>query len=420
MVDAPAERTAPRRDAFAGELRALPRQQRIPLLIDNLAKHIAQSFHLDAGGLDPDLPFECFAPVLANVAMRWNELLRPWVKESLGFTDFHLFESSLTHTIRQLAEYLADELDGVAIPSGPASFDEDPKAWGWAKPEPYEKGTKVSGNMLFILGTGRSGTSLFRSMLDCHDRIFAPEELHLANFIDMRQRREDVRRLSQQWMDIGLLDVQRHIFGYSEWEAILRLNQFADQALPVEQVYRTIFEALGDTWLVDKTPSYARSPIWLQRTAGMFATPKYIFITRHPYAVMDSFIRKRFHRFTDDIWGVPANNAWHQAEIFWYVVNRNILGFLDTLHRHQWLHVTYEGLMQDTAAVLARVCGFLSLPYQDIMRDPYSHSSRMTNFLRDRSKIDHQLALAWRDMKPPAPLNPLTIELTERLGYVSA
>lgn len=420
MIDKPSENTLFRWSGFASELRKLPIEERIPLLVGSLTERLSELLHLDVSRVDPDLPFKRIAPVLANVAMRWNELLRPWVKETLGFSDFHLFESSLTDSIRQLAEYLAYELEDIPIPSEPPSFKEDPNGWGWAQPEPYISNTRVLGNMLFILGTGRSGTSLFRSMLDCHDRIYAPEELHLANFSNMRQRRDDMRRLAQQWMDIGLIDVQRSLFGHSEWEAILMVNQFADQALPVEQVYQSIFDALKNKWLVDKTPNYARSTIWLQRTADMFSSPRYIFITRHPFAVMDSFIRKRFHRFTADIWGVPDTNAWHQAETFWYVPNRNILEFLSTLPCDQWLHISYESLMQDTTATLSRVCEFLSLPYLETMCDPYRDSSHITNYLQDRCKIDHQHALAWPEMKPPAPLSPLTHELAKRLGYLTA
>jgi hypothetical protein len=366
--------------------------------------------------IDPNASFGEIAPVLNNLHMRHQILLLPWVTKYLGFKAFHLYEASRGDTIHQLACYLAHELDPQPVPTTPLNDKDMTGHWGWSEPSPYT-GNQVKGNMAFVLGAGRSGTSLFRSMLACHKEIYAPDELHLVNFEDMALRRDDLQRLSQQWMDIGLIETLCTVFGVSEYEAILELKRFSDQAFPTAEVYQRIHSHLTGQWLVDKTPVYANHPVWLQRTEQMFDQPKFIFMTRHPYAVMDSFMSKRFYGYSADIWGTSTTNAWHQAEIFWTVLNRNVLEFLDRIPPSRWMRVTYEELMQDSTRVLTNVCQFLSIPFEEAMLDPYLQDEPIACNLQDRSSVDHTLGEAWRKKRPPHELGELTREISKQLGY---
>ncbi len=403
---------------LATQLKALPRDQCVPLIERAFSERVAAMFGVKAESIDVDAPFPKLAPALRDVSMRWSGLIEPWVKECLGFRQFHLYEASLSGSIGELARYLAGELEPIPVPTTPLENLDDRSKWGWSALQPLARNAGVPGKMAFVLGAGRSGTSLFRTMLTCHEQVYAPSELHLLSFNDMGQRRDDMQRHWQQWMDIGLIETLRVEFGMSQWEAILELNILAAGALPVAEVYARIQSRMAGRWLVDKTPSYARNPDCLVRAEQLFADPpKYLFLTRHPYAVMDSFIKSRFYRFSGPIWGFNSRNPWQAAEIYWTVTNRNVLAFLKTIPVERWARFTYEGLMQDSDNVLGEVCRLLSLPYDERMRDPFQSGASITGFLADRNRVDYSLADAWRDKRPPHPLSRLTREIADELGY---
>lgn len=402
---------------LAEYLKELPREQRILPLAQELAAQIATRLGRQQDGIDIDAQFGRLAPILASIPSRWSELLEPLVKEVLGFRYFHLYEASLSNTIRELASYLAGELDPVPIPTSPLDEHNSSWQWGWAPPLPCQETSPVKGNTAFVLGSGRSGTSLFRTMLSCHDRIFAPNELHLLNFDDMGQRQADIQRLWQQWMDVGLVETLQAEFGLTQWAAIMEVKKFADSALPVAQVYAHIQSRMAGRWLIDKTPAYARHPVFLQRAEQMFVNPRYIFMTRHPYAVMDSYVRSRFYRLYGNIWGAAGTNPWHASEFYWATMNRNILDFLKQIPTSRWSRISYESLMSETGKSLSETCQLLSVPFDARMLEPYQSGARITGYLKERNRVDHGLAQSWRDKQPPHQLSRLTRQVAEELGY---
>lgn len=403
---------------FVENLRALPEEQWARVIAGEFSDHVAATLGVQANSIDIEAPFEEIAPAFKDIPMRWHQLLAPWAKQHLGFRAFHLYEASLSNSIAELSRYLAIELRPIPVPQLALGHHNTFWKWGWGEPKPFQGESQVQGNNAFVLGSGRSGTSLFRSMLACHEQIFAPNELHLLYFDDMGQRRSDIQRLWQQWMDVGLIETLQTEFGMTYWDAILKIKQFADESMPVEDVYKLIQSKMSGRWLVDKTPAYSRHPDWLNRAEQMFDKPRYLFMTRHPYAVMDSFIRSRFYRYSSSIWGLSSNNHWHKAELYWSATNRNILDFLKQIPESRQMRISYEDLMQDTANVQQAACQFLSIPYDGSILDPYNQPGHeVASNLRERNRVVHTNAEVWRDKRPPHPLSELTHQVAEELGY---
>ena len=69
------------------------------------------------------------------------------------------------------------------------------------------------------------------------------------------------------------------------------LAQALDERLPVLERTRflSIFTSNLDEFVMKRVG-------WLQRAEQMFAQPKYLFIGRHPYPVLESMVRNRFNR----------------------------------------------------------------------------------------------------------------------------
>ena len=63
----------------------------------------------------------------------------------------------------------------------------------------------------FILGTGRSGTTLLRVMLDGHDKLFSPPEMFLAIHDDAHPTTpsSDQRYMATVWAACGRIAYKR-------------------------------------------------------------------------------------------------------------------------------------------------------------------------------------------------------------------
>jgi hypothetical protein len=403
--------------ALGDRLRSLPREERIPLLIEALKGHTAAVSGIAQESINPDAPFVELSPLLGDVVTRNKHLIKPWIKTYLGFPSFWEYEASLGNSISQLASYLAGELDPVTPAT--ATFDNpyDGGEWRWPAPAAYRAEPLAHGRMAFVLGAGRSGTTLFRSMLSGHKKIYSPDELHLLPFDDMGQRQESLIRLQQKWMNVGLQDVLSEQFGLTHWDAMAEINTLAAQRVPIVEIYRRIRERLGNHWLIDKTPAYSIHRVWLQRAEQMFVDAKYLFMTRHPYAVMDSFVKRRFHRYSANIWGFTADNPWQAAEKYWALSNRHTLDFLQNLAASRWLRVRFEDLMQNTGEAQEAVCRLLSLPFDERMLNPYQPGRSLAPELKKRSQVERDLSEAWKKTRPPHKLSSFTLQVAEELDY---
>lgn len=403
--------------SFRETLDGLSIDERIPLLEESLRQHVAGVLRMDPDNIDGNMLLEDLSPLLKESHIRNRMLIRSWVNDELGFRKFYDYEAGLCRTITQYSRYLAHEIEPIAVPRH--AFDDPLKGgeWGWSEPSSYTGKLRAEGKTLFVLGSGRSGTTLFQAMLGGHPQIYAPGELHLLPFNDMKQRRLEIGRLEQQWMNNGLIDVLSDHMGMSEAEAIIAMNVLSDESMPVIEVYRQIQSMLNNRWLSDKSPTYAMHPQWLQRAEQMFDQPSYIFMRRHPYSVMESFVRSRFHRYSAAIWNFGDDNPWHAAEKYWGISNYNIINFLKQVPTSRKYCFSYETLMQQTAESLEAVCKFLSLPYQEAMLDPYQPGRNLNQHLSERTQIDTQLAESWREKKPPHQLSSFTLRVAEELGY---
>ncbi len=243
-----------RHHALGDRLRSLSREERIPLLIAALKEHTAAVSGIAQESIDPEAPFVALSPLLGDVFTRNKLLIKPWVKKSLGFPSFWQYEASLSNSIAQLASYLASELETVMPETETFSDPYEGGGWGWPDPAAYQGEPLAHGRMAFVLGAGRSGTTLFRSMLSGHRQIYSPGELHLLPFDDMGQRQEALVRLQQHWMNAGLLDVLREQFGLTQLEALTTVYTLAAEKVPIVEIYRRIRERLEDHWLIDKSP----------------------------------------------------------------------------------------------------------------------------------------------------------------------
>jgi phthiocerol/phenolphthiocerol synthesis type-I polyketide synthase E len=265
----------------------------------------------------------------------------------------------------------------------------------------------------FILSSARSGSTLLRVMLAGHPGLFCPPELHLLMFHTLKERQASLssshfgRGLSRALMEIQNVDL-------AAAEATVR--GWVERDLTIPDVYRELQAMTRPRLFVDKSPSYAEDIATLRRMDHWFSASYAIVLTRHPFAVMESYVRNRIGTMASTRYADP----WEQAERHWLTHNQNVLRLFDEAPRPaHW--VKYEDLVADPEASMRALCASLGIRFGREVLTPYQ-GRRMIDGVGDPNFHEHdaispELGEVWRRVRPPRPLLPETRRLAERLGY---
>ena len=327
-----------------------------------------------------------------------------------------------------LARYLATEVGRAhgqmaEISCQPSAVSRQPDERLMAiRPKREKKtGSRRNPPAVLLLSSPRSGSTLLRVMLQGHPALFSPPELHLLGFATMGERQ---RRLAHSSMGEGL---QRALMDLQDLDALAAtamVDGLVQRDAPIEEAYSLLQKQAGKRLLVDKTPTYASSLDTLDRAEATFADARYIFLTRHPYAVIESFMRMRMEKLLD------AGNvdALTVAEQVWATTNENVLRFFEDVEPHRRLHVRYEDLVRDPRSTMTAVCDFLGVPFDPAVLTPYE-GQRMTDGVHEQSlglndpnfmqhdRIEAALGEAWKTIRLARPLGAITQKVACELGY---
>lgn len=337
-------------------------------------------------------------------------------------------------TIQGLARYLAAEFERAHDRSG-AACDRDDAApsiapsvapssapsVAIAEPQftPEPEGEPLPG-AVFVLSSPRSGSTLLRVMLAGHAALFSPPELHLLPFATMGER---ARFLDGTHLGEGL---QRALMALPDdgTGAAASIDEWVRRDLPIRDVYAELQRRAGSRILIDKSPSYAVRGEILTRAERLFRGARYIHLVRHPYAVIESFVRLRM----DKLLGAGERDPRAIAEEIWTASNRNILDTVRTAAPDRYHRVYYEDLVRNPREILTRCCEFLGVPFDEAVLTPYA-GERMTggahsvslsvgdpDFLK-HDDIDVHLGDKWREIDLGRPLQAQARSLAAEFGY---
>ncbi|WFE28790.1 sulfotransferase [Solwaraspora sp. WMMD791] len=179
---------------------------------------------------------------------------------------------------------------------------------------------------VFVLSSVRSGSTLLRMMLDSHSAIYAPHELHLSK---LRVQLGD-HYITNSMAELGL-DAQEvtHLL----WDRVL------DTAL----------QRSGKQILAEKTP---HNVFMWSRIARVWPDARFLFLLRHPAAILDSWSRAR-----------PQQTPQEAADS----VGRYLTSLAEARRVLPGHTVRYEDLTADPAAATRRICAFLGLEWEPAM-----------------------------------------------------
>lgn len=335
-------------------------------------------------------------------------------------------------TIEALAAYIAQELARKSEPGAEPATEgaaasvalqvaELPTGFWTSHPLPSPPPQR-NRSMVFLLSSPRAGSTLLRVMLAGHPQLFCPPELHLLPFDTLRDRQV---ALSGSYLDEGLQRALMELMQIDADAVSALLNDWIERNTPVQAVYDKLQQLAQQRLVVDKSPTYSLSLNTLQRAELLFEGAKFIHLVRHPYAVIDSFVKNRMHK----IFSLAETDPYRLAEQVWTLSNRNVQTFLETVDPQRHIHLRYEDLVTQPEQAMARLCDFLALPFDPAVLTPYQ-GQRMTDGVRtnsmavddpnfrQRRQIEANLADAWRDIELPYQLANDTWEIAAAYQYV--
>jgi hypothetical protein len=216
----------------------------------------------------------------------------------------------------------------------------------------------------FIVGVGRSGTTLLRLMLDSHPDLAIPPETHFINPVIQASGRlrwnpkiaagtivHDERR---RWNDFGLTE-----------EELLAAYEQLDPFTTTDAVraFYTLYAAKhGKHRWGDKTPDYIRKMKKLQNT---LPEARFIHVIRDGRDAGLSQNSRIVKRGKDPIPAREMARRWRK---------RIVKARVDAEDVEHYLEVRYEDMITDTEGVLRRVCEHIELDFDPVMLTYYERA----------------------------------------------
>ena len=253
-------------------------------------------------------------------------------------------------------------------------------------------------DFVFIGGAGRSGTTLFRTMLGAHERFWCGPELKLVSAICS---------LRDQWM--------------SSMGADLKAAGVTDAVLDgaVRAFVKTLLEQTGQgERIAEKTP---HNLLHMATLARLFPKARFIHVIRDGRAVAASLVRQRW---MDPSSGKPI---WYcqdltQASRYWAQVVESVHA-QSRVVKGRYLEVRYEDLVENPEPTMRKVCAFLGEKWDPAMlkheQAGVAQSARESSTAAVSEAVHTRALDRWRkehgDMS--GKLDSAAVPLLTRLGY---
>lgn len=235
----------------------------------------------------------------------------------------------------------------------------------------------MDGRPFFILGSGRSGTSLLSRMLNQHPNLAVPPESHLYSMFHRwvgcygsLAAEQNRAKLAADIIATGPLQ---------DWSPRLRADEVlahiegADFGAVVDAVMRAWAAKQGKRRWGEKTPKHIR--YWRQISADFPGSPV-IHVVRDGRDVALSMIRARFG--PKSIYSCA--NGW-----------KEYLEQMEDVKNKQppelFFEVSYEDMLENTERVLKEVCDFLGESYTPEMLAYYRDASPYPTDLHNRENL---------------------------------
>ena len=224
--------------------------------------------------------------------------------------------------------------------------------------------------MIFILGVGRSGTSLLQSILNSHSKIsFLPETKFLRSYVlkkNFKITKSNYKKITSQ---------------FKSDKRLKRLKIDLDEALQINNTMYDIYQYILETKLInqnksnigDKDPKLIEK---INRLHHFFPNSKIIHIIRDPRDVVLSRTKAK--------WSQKYPFYFH-AIIYYMQLSLGIKSGRSK-YKENYIEVLYENLIKNPDYELSRIIKFLNL---DLKKN-------MLNFKESSKELVSEDELEWK------------------------
>jgi len=220
----------------------------------------------------------------------------------------------------------------------------------------------------FIVGVGRSGTTLLRLMLDAHPELAIPAETH---FVPDLLEREAECRLASELVDAIVAARTWDDFGLDEgaFRAAVERREAHGAPAVLRVFYSLCAEREGKSRWGDKTPGYVKR---MRPIAHALEEARFVHLIRDGRDVALSRLKRGMGAGKPigdvaDLWKRRIESARKQAKRL----------------RGRYLELRYEDLVAEPETALRRVCELIELDFDPAMLDYREQAQRRIDELGD-------------------------------------
>jgi len=227
---------------------------------------------------------------------------------------------------------------------------------------------------VFFVGSGRSGTTLYRNIFDCHRELAMTHEAHfVAPMVKQRKRYEDDGSVAvDRLVDDLYGDPNFRRQGLDRQVVVAALAAATLRTVPdaVRAVFAAYAAEHGKTRYGDKTPGYVTS---IKLLADAFPESRFVHIIRDGRDVALGYLDR-------EEWG-PSTLP--DAAFYWASRVGRGRAAGRRLGPGRYLESRYEDLVADPEGVTHRLCDFLDLGYEDQMMRYHEQGARFIAGTKD-------------------------------------
>ncbi len=270
--------------------------------------------------------------------------------------------------------------------------------------------------MLFIVGRGRSGTTLLQSILNSNDKIAVAEE---AQFIMLLRKKYfktkwDIERVIAFYEDLWL---ESRLKNWDIEESILREElisfsnnpTYADLCSVVYAHNARLQGKINGAVLGDKNPHYA---LYIGKLIEIYPNAKFIHILRDYRDTIMSYKNVDFD---------PNSTAALACR--WNLYNKEVLHYKD-MYPEKFITLKFENLLSEPEKSMKLICEFLEIDYNPSMMNFYENKG--DNYWNKQWQpnivcpIDKGHVFIWKKKMADGDVriaDSICAEMADKLGY---